>query len=427
MTKTLLLLSALLIIGGSPLCRADLPIVTVLHSFSSTQNDTNNRYRKLNVDGDAPSILLLQGRDGLLYGGTQTGGINGLGTLCRINPNGTGFTVLHTFSAPHPSSKRTINTDGESAVGALVQDSQGTLYGAAEYGGANDSGTLFKMNPDGNNFVVLHTFDEPGDHGVNSGGLVPTGLALGADGLLYGAARHGGKNGQGVLYSVETTGQNFRILHTFSADVPEFYNSDGASPTAALVTKNGTVFYGTTMLGNPDHTGVIYCFQSGGKDFRVLHNFEHQERFMGVSVLGALAVGPDGSVYGNTQNEGSTDGGVVFKLSPDGKVFTVLHSFPETKVNTEGGTLPVGPLVFGPDGRLYGLTGYRGASEMGTLFKVTTEGAKYYSLHDFSRAEGGHFITGLTRGRDGNLYGVSPDGGANGAGTIFRVTFPAAK
>lgn len=408
-------------------CRADLPVFTVLHSFGPAKSDGKDMFRQLNSDGASPSDPLIQGHDGRLYGATGTGGVNGLGTLYKTNTDGTGFTVLHTFSPPN-SSKRTVNTDGSSPTGTLVQDSSGKLYGAAETGGANGSGTLFKMNTDGSGFTVLHLFDGLGYSGLNKGGSLPTGITLGKDGLLYGAARGGGQDGQGVIYSVEVTGKNFRILHTFSGDGPDNRsNRDGASPATALVTKNGTVFYGTTMFGgNRDNTGVIYRFLVGGKDFQVMHNFEHQPDLHGSDPVGTLAIGTDGFVYGTAQQEGNTDGGAIFKMSADGTIFIVLHSFSQTALDSANGSLPAGPLVFGPGGRLYGLTGYGGASGMGTLFKVTTDGAKFFTLHDFSPAEGEHSLTGLTQGQDGSLYGVCAEGGANGTGTIFRITFPAA-
>jgi len=431
MIKSSLVFAILLTAIGTmctSVCRADMPILTVLHSFGPAKADGKNMFRKLNSDGASPSIPLIQGHDGLLYGATGTGGVNGLGTLYKINTNGTGLTVLHTFSPSDPSSKHTLNLDGSSPAGALVQDSHGTLYGAAETGGTQGGGALFKMNADGSGFTVLHTFDGMRDSGLNNGGSVPTGITLGTDGLLYGAAG-GGKNGQGVIYSVAVTGQNFRILHTFSADGPDNRsNYDGADPTTALVTKNGTVFYGETLFGgNRDNTGVIYRFLAGGSGFQVLHNFDHQPVFLGADPVGTLTFGPDGSVYGNAQQEGKTNGGAVFKMSADGTAFTILHSFSQPNFDSADGSLPAGPLVFGPDGRLYGLNGYGGAFGDGTLFKVPTDGAKFFALHDFKPAESEHSLTGLTQGQDGNLYGISNDGGANGSGTIFRVAFPAAK
>ncbi len=413
----------------SSITHADLPTLTVLHSFGPAKPNGKNIFRKSNSDGVSPSTPLIQGHDGLLYGAAETGGVNGGGVLYRINTDAAGFTVLHTFSSPDSSSNRTSNLDGSSPIGALVQDSHGTLYGTAESGGAKRGGTLFKINLDGSGFIVLHTFDELGYTGLNKGGSRPTGIALGADGLLYGAAGGGGRDGQGVTYSVEVTGQNFRILHTFSGDGPDNRsNRDGAHPTTALVTTNGNGFYGTTMFGgNRDNTGVIYRFFIGGNGFQVLHNFDHQPALQSSVSTGILTLGSDGFVYGTAQQEGNTDGGAVFRMGANGTAFTILHNFSKTDVNSEDGTLPAGPLVFGPDGRLYGVTGYGGAFGVGTLFKVTADGAKFFALHGFSSAEGEHCLTGLTQGHDGNLYGISADGGTNGTGTIFRITLPAAE
>ena len=114
------------------------------------------------------------------------------------------------------------------------------------------------------------------------------------------------------------------------------------------------------------------------------------------------------------------------KLALKGQVFTVLHAFSGVSIDNEDGSLPNGPLIFGKDGGLYGLSGMGGESGMGGLFKVSTDGHKFYALHGFTPEEGGYPRTGLLLGRDGNLYGVCAHGDAKSGGTIFRVTLPAA-
>jgi uncharacterized repeat protein (TIGR03803 family) len=101
-------------------------------------------------DGAVPTGRLIQGSDDMLYGTTPLGGAVGCGTVFRIAPDGSGFTLLHSFTgAP---------TDGASPADDLIQSADGTLYGTTETGGSLDRGTVFQMAPDGSDFTLLHNF-----------------------------------------------------------------------------------------------------------------------------------------------------------------------------------------------------------------------------------------------------------------------------
>ena len=89
------------------------------------------------IDGALPEVGLVQGSDGNFYGTTPNGGTNGVGTVFRISPGGS-YTNLYSFAGyPH---------DGSDPVAGLVQGSDGSFYGTTEYGGTNDSGTVFKFS-----------------------------------------------------------------------------------------------------------------------------------------------------------------------------------------------------------------------------------------------------------------------------------------
>ena len=104
-------------------------------------------------------------------------------------------------------------------------------------------------------------------------------------------------------------------------------------------------------------------------------------------------------------------------------MFTVLHTFSDPLSGSEDGALPAGPPTFS-SGYVYGVSSI-GGDGGGTLFKISTDGAKFFLLHAFSPAAGGS--AGLTLGRDSSFYGVSAGGGTSKTGTIFRVTFPKSK
>ena len=197
------------------------------------------------------------------------------------------------------------------------------------------------------------------------------------------------------------------------------------------------MFYGTTLRGGKYGCGVLYKIMADGKGFMVLHNFRRKARThknSAVDPTGTLTVGADGLLYGNTLQEGDTDGGAIFKMSVDGSTFIILHNFSSTDTDSVDGSLPAGPLVFGHDGHLYGLSGEGGEGGSGTLFWVTPDGNRFAVPHDFGapdshlhNADGGFTLAGLILGQDGSLYGVSTFGGLNGTGTIFHVVFPKAR
>ncbi len=126
--------------------------------------------------------------------------------------------------------------------------------------------------------------------------------------------------------------------------------------------------------------------------------------------------GSDGNFYGTTASGGTNGRGTVFKITPSG-IETVLFSFPA------GSSDPYTGLIQGSDGNFYGTTGAGGTSDDGTVFKITPSGTQSV-LHAFAKSgsDGETPYAGLIQGSDGNFYGTTYFGGANGFGTVFKVT-----
>jgi uncharacterized repeat protein (TIGR03803 family) len=144
---------------------------------------------------------------------------------------------------------------------------------------------------------------------------------------------------------------------------------------------------------------------------------------------GVLFQGSDGNFYGTSDRGGlaeCADGassdpyytgcGTVFKITPAGKE-TVLHSFAAAPGD---GTAPA-VLIQGSDGNFYGATAGGGANNAGTVFKLTPEGVETI-LYSFKGGTDGAAAQGLIQANDGNFYGTTAGGGANNAGTVFRLT-----
>ncbi|HEV2424764.1 MAG TPA: choice-of-anchor tandem repeat GloVer-containing protein [Terriglobia bacterium] len=99
------------------------------------------------------------------------------------------------------------------------------------------------------------------------------------------------------------------------------------------------------------------------------------------------------------------------------QTFNTLVSFDATY----GGNLRTMSLIQGPDGSLYGTTFDGGANGYGSVFKVTLAGV-LTTLHSFDVSDGGYLTAGLTLSADGNFYGTTSEGGPNGYGTAFKIT-----
>ena len=151
-------------------------VYTVLHRFMGGPAEGSRPY----------SAPLIQDHDGVLYGTTQYGGAAGAGTIFKLNPDGTGFTVLRSFGG----------ADGGNVPAGLIQATDGALYGTTEKGGAAGAGTAFRTGTDGAGYTVLYNFGQQNGHGRTP--LV--GLTQGADGALYGTTLYGGTTGAGTLF-----------------------------------------------------------------------------------------------------------------------------------------------------------------------------------------------------------------------------------
>ncbi len=73
-------------------------------------------------------------------------------------PQITSLSLLHSFAG---------DNDGANPYDGLIQGTDGRLYGTASAGGLNDNGTVFAVNPDGTGFTLLHSFGDGGNAGSN--------------------------------------------------------------------------------------------------------------------------------------------------------------------------------------------------------------------------------------------------------------------
>jgi uncharacterized repeat protein (TIGR03803 family) len=217
--------------------------------------------------------------------------------------------------------------------------------------------------------------------------------------------------------------QVYKVLYSFAG------TPDGASPVAGLIADPAGNLYGTTCSGGTGTScgnygcGTIFEISASGEE-SVLYSFAGGSDSQCPSA--PLVRDGAGNLYGTTQGEGvaSSEHGTVFELDATGKE-TILYSF----TGGTDGSEPAAGLIRDSAGNLYGTTQFGGdftcdfdSYGCGVVFKLTPSG-KETVLHAFlGGSDGAGPYGGLTLGRDGVFYGVTPDGGAYGSGTVFRLT-----
>jgi uncharacterized repeat protein (TIGR03803 family) len=283
---------------------------TNLHSFTGI------------FDGSNPDGRLVISRK-TLYGTTTTSS-----TVFAVNTDGTGYMILHNF---------TNGSDGYSLyAGLTLSGNPGNfiLYGTAVSGGdylgkGMGAGTVFALIPvnSPNNLTVSHVFTDGWDGGGLFGGVILSGDTL------YGTAQGGGTNGTGTIFGTTDVYDGLSLyggeemLHTFTKlSGPVYTNSDGAYPESRLVLFSNTL-YGTTSCGRWGN-GTVFAVNTDGTGFTNLYNFSAD-----INTTNSDGAGPTGelilsgnTLYGTASDGGSSGNGTVFAVNTDGTSFTNLES-----------------------------------------------------------------------------------------------------
>ena len=207
----------------------------VLHSFVPSGPEGASPHGPLLVVGST------------IYGVTELGGTGGQGIAFQINTNGTGYQIIHTFTG--------TSTDGGQGVGGLVLIGS-ALYGMTGSAGANNVGSVYTMGLNGTGFHLLHSF------AINEGWSPFAGLATSGS-ILYGMTKNGGANsglGSGIIFQINPDGTGYQILHTFTVTLN---GTDGLSPVGPPMLL-GSTLYGLTQIGGAHNDGSAFAFNLSG-------------------------------------------------------------------------------------------------------------------------------------------------------------------
>ncbi len=380
---------------------------TVIHNFAGGQ------------DGSQPVSGLTKDKAGNFYGTASAGGA-GYGTVFKLTHKNSAWILspLYSFMG---------GNDGAGPVATMVVGPNGTLYGSTAAGGGgacskiyeySGCGTIFNLRPGAAacktalcpwTETVLYRFSGGSD------GAYPIGELLfdQAGDIFSTTADYLQFVSSGTVFELTPSGGGFvkSLAHRFSG-------SDGQYPAAGVIFDQSGNLYGTTYYGGAHGYGAVYQLTPSGSGWteNVLYSFQNGSD--GADVAAGLVFDSAGNLYGAATTGGSGGGGTVFELTPSGGHWTlsVLYSF-----TGSGG--PASSLIMDTSGNLYGTTVEDGTHGAGNVFKLTPSdgGWTYTDLYDFTGGnDGGNPFGSLVLDANGNLFGTTEAGGANGYGVIFE-------
>ena len=414
--------------------------------WSVTTNDTSFTVMKSfpdNVLGSTPTEVTEDG--GWLYGISDSVSAFSRGSVYRVKTDGTEFQTLHAFS-------ETNNAGYKPVSGLTVME--GMIYGATELGGANNGGALYRMAVDGSGFSVIGSFSAGSGNPRNPYGLAVTADALfgAANSDITGVSTLFKMDLGQLLEPVfvatpaDRKAANIIVMQVSNRAIDPNLQTQPLTytlldpPAGMSIDTNGLISWTPNFSQEGDF--IIRTVVSRGalcatNQFTIkvssffnppqviatpsaLHTFSVIEGQVSpnVTVVGDMIYG----VANGGTPESGFDGGFIFKMKSDGTGFEILKNFVVTGGKHGGwgeGMSPNSPLVV-VDGMLYGTTMLGGTSAQGTVFKVSTNGTGFSIIKHFDGNPQGHPNSGLTlQGK--SLFGALAVATALDEGGIFRI------
>jgi uncharacterized repeat protein (TIGR03803 family) len=332
--------------------------------------------------------------NGVIYGMTTEGGTNNRGVVFRVDTTGSNFSKLLDFNG----------TNGSGPQGGLIL-SDSILYGMTYRGGAEDSGCIFKIRIDGTGYTRLYDFGGIAD------GSNPTGSLLLDNGVLYGMTSTGGSSNMGCIFAFNLTDSTYTKLHNFTGGL-----NDGRTPYGSLRMKDN-ILYGLTNYGGQLNQGFLFKINKDGSAFTKILGFS--STIHGKNPQGNVTIIGD-KLYCMASGGGTTPYGTIIQIKTDGTGFAKMFDFDSTK----NGRQPRGTMVL-INANLYGVTLAGGSEDHGVIFKIDTAASNgsyhFTKLLDFVSYDKGGYPKGSLIMVDNELYGMTSGGGEYGSGTILKI------
>jgi uncharacterized repeat protein (TIGR03803 family) len=355
-------------------------------------------------------------------------------------------------------------SDGATPYGGPILDKAGNLYGTTYLGGKYGSGSVYELSPNGATWTYQSLYSFKGNkdgagpafgslvmdttgalYGTTEGGgyfgtafevcaCTPVetvihrfgqgtdgaqpigGLTMDEKGNLYGTTSLGGANGNGTVFEAKRGAKSWTEKNIYSFAIA----NDGINPPAGPTYAQGEL-YGTASFGGIYDWGAVYELghSASGWTETLIYNFQGLDD--GQNPVGGVIADAAGNLYGTTFDGGVNGGGTVYELSPSGSgwTFTTIYSF------TGGYGGPYNKLTFDGKGNLYGFTNAEGANGLGSVFKLTpgSGGWTFTDLYDFVGGDsGGSPYGSVAVDAKGNIFGTAVIGGTSNQGVVYEIT-----
>ena len=263
-------------------------------------------------------------------------------------------------------------------------------------------------------FASFNITDIANFNGSNpaSGKNPESGVTIDSSGNLFGTTQSGGADNFGAVYEV-ATGTNT------ITDIASFNSTNGQTPNATLTLDNSGNIFGTTTAGGVNGYGTVYEIAAGTSTITDLGVFSYdfsKGYANGINPYGGVTIDGNGNLFGTTISGGSGNRGVVYEIVSGSNTITDIASF-----NTTNGSQPYAGVTLDSSGNIFGTTRGGGANSFGTVYEIVAGSHTINDLVAFSGTNGNSPYGGITLDSDGNLYGTTQQGGANGSGTVFEV------
>jgi uncharacterized repeat protein (TIGR03803 family) len=384
----------------SPLRETLMPAsVTTIASFPTSAGN-----------GTDPDGQLFIDSNGDLFGATVHGGVaNGsIGTTYEIRKIGGSFAPTPTYLADIPTGLNTL-AGPNGSVPNLSADANGDLFGLMLTGGANTLGAVVEF-PVGGGTVNLPTTFSPGT-GPSKASHPGGRLLVDASGNLFGTTLSGGTNNAGTVFEIQKTGGVYASAPTV---LTSFNSGIVPSGSGNLVEDAAGDLFGTTTSSvfEVKKTGATYATPVDLAPFPV------------GTQIGTLTIDPNGDIFGTTISGGANNVGTVFEIVKNTSTATTLASF-----SLADGQISLNHaknLIVDSNGNLFGTTDPSSQNSGGVVFEIVRTPTGYEStptiVVNFNGLATAGLGANLVDDANGNLFGTTQTGGANGSGTVFEIT-----
>ncbi len=350
--------------------------LTILASYNRTSSGPNGGFPNPGVTLDS---------QGNLYGTTNGGGTNDIGTVYEIARGSRTIVTIASFDA---------TSGGGGPHASVTLDAQGNLYGTTASGGLGGAGTVWEI------VAGTHTITTVGSFNLTNGSN-PSGVTLDAQGNLYGTTSLGGAGDVGTVWEVAKGTNTVTTLASFDG-------ANGAEPLGGVTLDAQGNLYGSTTGGGPNGEGTVWEIVKGSNTITTLFSQGSND----------LVIDAQGNLY--LTGHAQIGEPVVEELSKltDG-TYGISNVFDFTGIHAAE---LVDGLTLDAQGNLYGATEqFSLFGQGGALWEIAKGSNTITTLATFSGKNGLAPVSGVAFDGSGNLYGNTSAGGGFGFGTVWEI------